>query len=155
MNHHDQGFGGVVPHIRVHIRMHGVAVFLDSPDLVYSPRERGPFYEVPFFFGLENIKHGVKIMPKLTNKQSTRFVEEYLIDLNATRARREPKRWLPSVYAFSTTGEWAKKCLEIMLPHKGNIGAFGHRISKETEETIFAGMEWTIMHPIPTKVVVK
>ena len=79
--------------------------------------------------------------------------EEYLIDLNATRPRRiKDRRFLPSVYAFSTTGEWAKKCLEIMLPHKGCIGAFGHRISKETEEMIFAGMEWTIMHPIPTKV---
>ena len=130
-----------------------VAAFSDNGGII-NLRTR-TFYEVPLFFGLENIKHGVKIMPKLTNKQSTRFVEEYLIDLNATRARREPKRWLPSVYAFSTTGEWAKKCIEIMLPHKGNIGAFGHHISKETEEMILAGMEWTIMHPIPTKVVVK
>ena len=96
-----------------------------------------------------------KGLAKLTNKQS-RFVEEYQIDLNATRPRRiKDRRFLPSVYALSTTGEWAKKCLEIMLPHKGCIGAFGHRISKETEEMIFAGMEWTIMYPIPAKVEAK
>ena len=68
--------------------------------------------------------------------------EENLIDLNATRARRiKDRRFLPSIYTFSTPREWAKTCLEIMLPHKGRIGYLGHRISEEVEKIVFDGME--------------